>query len=171
MKYDDASWHYGGDFPAELPRSAGATHIGVFVAWALLHGLAGDIHLREFSEPLAQLRERKITPGQFLIDACDENLQTKIYPMSATALQSITTSAKAALVVISLITQRRLAQKRRRSITSRTRGRRLITSHRLFSSALRSGSGPNQSMKPTAPPRNKFSVFATTPCRGLSLCR
>ena len=23
-------------------------------------------------------------------------------------------------------------------------------------------------MKPTAPPRNKFSVFATTPCRGLS---
>ncbi len=27
----------------------------------------------------------------------------------------------------------------------------------------------NQSMKPTAPFRNKFSVFATTPCRGLSL--
>jgi hypothetical protein len=30
---------------------------------------------------------------------------------------------------------------------------------------------PNQSMKPTAPPRNNFSVFATTPCRGLSLSR
>ncbi len=29
----------------------------------------------------------------------------------------------------------------------------------------------NQSMKPTAPPRNAFSVFATTPCRGLSLFR
>jgi hypothetical protein len=29
----------------------------------------------------------------------------------------------------------------------------------------------NQSMKPTAPFRNKFSVFATTPCRGLSLSR
>jgi hypothetical protein len=26
-------------------------------------------------------------------------------------------------------------------------------------------------VKPTAPPRNKFSVFATTPCRGLSLSR
>src|SRR5436309_3177720 len=25
----------------------------------------------------------------------------------------------------------------------------------------------NQSMKPTAPPRNAFSVFATAPCRGL----
>ena len=30
---------------------------------------------------------------------------------------------------------------------------------------------PNQSMKPTAPLRNNFSVFATTPCRGLSLSR
>jgi hypothetical protein len=29
----------------------------------------------------------------------------------------------------------------------------------------------NQPMKPTAPFRNKFSVFATTPCRGLSLSR
>ena len=26
-------------------------------------------------------------------------------------------------------------------------------------------------VKPTAPPRNKFSVFATTPCRGLSPSR
>lgn len=30
---------------------------------------------------------------------------------------------------------------------------------------------PNQSMKPTAPLRNKFKVFATTPCRGLSPSR
>ena len=30
---------------------------------------------------------------------------------------------------------------------------------------------PNQSMKPTAPFRNAFSVFATTPARGLSLSR
>jgi|ERR1041385_1687237 hypothetical protein len=29
----------------------------------------------------------------------------------------------------------------------------------------------NQAMKPTAPRRNKYSVFATTPCRGLSLSR
>jgi hypothetical protein len=29
----------------------------------------------------------------------------------------------------------------------------------------------NQSMKPTAPLRGNFSVFATTPCRGLSLSR
>ncbi|MGN6118448.1 MAG: DUF7832 domain-containing protein, partial [Rhodanobacter sp.] len=43
MKYDDASWHYGGDFPKDLPDEAGATHTGMFVAWALLSGLAGQI--------------------------------------------------------------------------------------------------------------------------------
>ncbi len=32
-------------------------------------------------------------------------------------------------------------------------------------------SASNQSMKPTAPFRNESSVFATTPCRGLSLSR
>jgi len=30
---------------------------------------------------------------------------------------------------------------------------------------------PNQAMKPTAPLRYNFNVFATTPCRGLSLSR
>ena len=29
----------------------------------------------------------------------------------------------------------------------------------------------NQTMKPTAPPRNTFRLFATTPCRGLSPSR
>jgi hypothetical protein len=43
----------------------------MFVAWGLLHGLAGDIHLQEFPEPLTRLRERKITPGQFFLEACD----------------------------------------------------------------------------------------------------
>jgi len=72
MKYDDASWHYGGDFPDDLEPSAGATHIGMFVAWALLSGLGGTIHTEEFPEELAKLRDRTITPGQFLISACDE---------------------------------------------------------------------------------------------------
>ena len=39
MKYDDWSWHSGREFPAGLPPEAGAIHIGMFVAWALLHGL------------------------------------------------------------------------------------------------------------------------------------
>jgi len=71
MKYDDASWHYGGDFPKDLPDEAGATHIGMYVAWALLSGFAGSIHAVEFPDDLASLRRRQITPGQFFLKHCD----------------------------------------------------------------------------------------------------
>jgi hypothetical protein len=71
MKYDDASWHYGGQFPKDLPDEAGATHTGMFVAWALLTGLAGQIHLEDFPEDVEKLRSRSVTPGQFFLEACD----------------------------------------------------------------------------------------------------
>ena len=72
MKYDDASWHYSGDFPAELPSEAGATHIAMFVAWTVLNGLAGDYHTEDASEDLALLKSREVTPTQWFIRACDE---------------------------------------------------------------------------------------------------
>lgn len=71
MKYDDASWHYGGDFPAGLPDEAGATHTGMFVAWALLSGLGGEIHTVECPEDLEALQSRAITPGAFFLKFCD----------------------------------------------------------------------------------------------------
>ncbi len=71
MKYDDASWHYGGDFPKDLPQSAGATHTGMFVAWAFLTGLAGDIFISDFPDEISKLRTRTMTPGRFFLDACD----------------------------------------------------------------------------------------------------
>ena len=69
MKYDDASWHYGADnFPKELPLVSGAIHTGMFVAWGLLSGLAGEIHEPQLIE---QLKRRSNTPGQFFLDDCD----------------------------------------------------------------------------------------------------
>ncbi len=69
-KYDDASWHYGGEFPADLADEAGATHIGMFLAWALLTGLGSAEH----AGAVEALRSRRVTPGQYLLDACDEKL-------------------------------------------------------------------------------------------------
>jgi hypothetical protein len=71
MKYDDASWHSGGNFPKDLPPEAGATHAGMFLAWALLSGLAGDIHVTDFPEGIPKLRNRTVTPGAFFLAACD----------------------------------------------------------------------------------------------------
>lgn len=70
MKYDDASWHFGGDFPNDLPKAAGATHTGMFLAWALLSGLAGSLHIEDFRDDLERLKARQITPGQFFLRTC-----------------------------------------------------------------------------------------------------
>ena len=71
MKYDDASWHAGGQFPADLAPEAGATHIAMFVAWCVLHGLAGELHTDDLADDLALLQVRELTPGQWLLRACD----------------------------------------------------------------------------------------------------
>lgn len=72
MKYDDASWHYGADnFPKELPQSSGATHVGMFVAWAVLSGMAGELHMEASQELIQRLQQRSITPAEFFLSACD----------------------------------------------------------------------------------------------------
>ncbi len=71
MKYDDASWHYGGEFPDDLPQEAGAIHTGMYLSWALLNGLGGEIHLEESPEGLEELRSQQITPAGFFLKYCD----------------------------------------------------------------------------------------------------
>jgi hypothetical protein len=71
MKYDDASWHSGGKFPQDLPAEAGATHTGMFVAWAFLSGLAGQLHIEDFPDDLPKLRSRAVTPGRYFLATCD----------------------------------------------------------------------------------------------------
>ncbi|MCC9607842.1 hypothetical protein LOC68_03065 [Blastopirellula sp. JC732] len=71
MKYDDASWHYEGDFPQGLPFEASATHTGMFLAWALLRGLGSPLHTEELEGDLQTLRRREITPGAYFLKVCD----------------------------------------------------------------------------------------------------
>lgn len=72
MKYDDASWHYGGNYPTDLPEQAGATHIAMFVAWALHHGFAGEVHHEDFADELEALIARRLTPRAHFLLVCDE---------------------------------------------------------------------------------------------------
>ncbi|MDN3694377.1 hypothetical protein QWZ06_19865 [Chryseobacterium tructae] len=48
-KYDDASWHYGGEFPEGLPQKNGATHTGMFLNWCINNDLISD-ELKEDNE-------------------------------------------------------------------------------------------------------------------------
>jgi hypothetical protein len=72
MKYDDTSWHYEGDFPNDLPNKAGATHIGMFVAWCQLNGIGSTVHSVNSPEMLNKLKNREINPAQWFIEVCDE---------------------------------------------------------------------------------------------------
>lgn len=74
MKYDDASWHYGGKFPRGLPKTNGGTHIGMFLAWIIERGFVGEEHEAEAAQELARVRARKMTGTAFLFAVCDEKL-------------------------------------------------------------------------------------------------
>lgn len=74
IKYDDADFHSDGDFPEGLPDEAGGTHIGMFLAWALLSGLGGKLHMEECAEGVVGLRKRTLTPGEYLFTYCDGEL-------------------------------------------------------------------------------------------------
>ncbi len=74
MVTDKAKWHYSGDFPEDLPDENGATHIGMFLAWIINNNLQGEFFDEEMADGLVDLRSRKITGRDFLIDYCDEVL-------------------------------------------------------------------------------------------------
>lgn len=71
MTYDRADWHSGGQFPPELPPECGGTHIGLFLAWAIMSGLEGELHREDSQEDLLLVRERRMTGRDFLFRACD----------------------------------------------------------------------------------------------------
>jgi hypothetical protein len=70
-KYDDASWHAGGDFPAGPPYSQGGVHIAVFLAWAVRRGLYNPRLFEPADVEMVQLRSVSIL--QFL-ERFDEKL-------------------------------------------------------------------------------------------------
>src|SRR5579864_5438778 len=72
--YDKAKWHYDGDYPKDLPRENGATHIGMFLAWVIANGLEGELHRDQSTEALERVRQRQMTGRTFLIEQCDEAL-------------------------------------------------------------------------------------------------
>ncbi len=70
MKYDDASWHAQGEDGRRLPPGAGATHIGMFLAWTIFAGLASALD-DVWREDVAVLKRRDVTPGAWLEHYCD----------------------------------------------------------------------------------------------------
>jgi len=71
MSYDRANFDYSTEADP-LPKGHAATHIGMFLAWAVMNGLESDSHRQHSAEALAKLRRREITGRQFFEAAGNE---------------------------------------------------------------------------------------------------
>jgi hypothetical protein len=74
MKYDDASWHCGGDFPPDSPEEYGGTHIALFLRWCFNQGWAGDVHLKEEAEDTQRVVDGTMSATEYLFTYCDGKL-------------------------------------------------------------------------------------------------
>jgi len=71
LKYDDAKWHYGGDFPKESPQAYGGTHVALFLRWCFLRGWAGDLHVAENPDDVDRMKRGELSATDFLFKWCD----------------------------------------------------------------------------------------------------
>lgn len=71
MKFDDASWHYGGEFPEGQPIEHGGTHIGLFLKWCFIKGWAGELHADEEPDAVDAVIHGRLSGTAFLFKYCD----------------------------------------------------------------------------------------------------
>jgi hypothetical protein len=76
MPYDRADHDYSTE-QDPLPKGHAATHIGMFLAWAVLNDLENEIHRQHSASALARLRRREITGRQFFEGACQGKFAEK----------------------------------------------------------------------------------------------
>src|SRR5437660_6190476 len=70
---DRADWHYDADnFPDDLPMENGATHIAMFVRWAIERGLFVDDATPP--EMIEAVRTGKMSARDFVLDELDGKL-------------------------------------------------------------------------------------------------
>lgn len=77
MKYDDASWHYGGEFPSSSPQKFGGTHIALFMKWCFIKGFAGDLHKSESPAELAKVIAGEMSATDYFMKFADGKLTSE----------------------------------------------------------------------------------------------
>lgn len=70
-KYDDASWHYGDDFPEGLPEKNGATHTGMFLNWCITNDMISSELKEETSDDIEKLKRQELTGAEFIMNILD----------------------------------------------------------------------------------------------------
>ena len=68
--YDKASWHYDGDYPADLAQEQAFVHSGMFLGWIIDHDLNSDWFKEELESYISAFKKREMT-GPKVFEACD----------------------------------------------------------------------------------------------------
>ena len=74
MKYDDASWHYGGDFPEGQRQETGGVRMALVTKWCFINGWAGELHLNEEVEDTQKVINGTLSATDFFFKYCDGKL-------------------------------------------------------------------------------------------------
>jgi hypothetical protein len=69
---DRADWHYGGNYPPELPPENAGTHIGMYLAWIVLRGLGSKELVLHAADTYNWVRNREVTGRDLLFTKLDE---------------------------------------------------------------------------------------------------
>ncbi|MFV0517551.1 MAG: hypothetical protein ACK5MV_09150 [Aminipila sp.] len=72
-KYDDASWHYEGEYPKNLPNENAGIFIGMFLAWCVENDFVSEEILEEEKEVVDKIKAHEIT-GSVLLWKLDGKL-------------------------------------------------------------------------------------------------
>ena len=77
-KLDDVSYHIGGEgFPDDAPDANGATHMGMFLRWAIEHDLFADPLVP--AHAIAAIRDGTRSPRDVVLYHCDGVLLTEAF--------------------------------------------------------------------------------------------
>jgi hypothetical protein len=62
--YDKAKYHYGGDYPEDLPHDQAFVHTGMYLGWIIDRGLYSDEFAAESASEIESFRKRRMTGRQ-----------------------------------------------------------------------------------------------------------
>jgi hypothetical protein len=74
MKYADSEYYFLNYEDDSIDNDAAATHIGMYLAWLVLHEMVAAWHLEQHGDALRALKARATTPGNFALDLLDGQL-------------------------------------------------------------------------------------------------
>lgn len=79
--FDNADWHTETDYPSDLPSTAAATHIGMYLTWCAHNGLLRD----DLDLQPATARSQETSPGGFALAAADGVLSSDLFTAAGVA--------------------------------------------------------------------------------------